>query len=156
MSSLPNIVSPNSNQLKKKCLEVFRKKKIVSWAVCGKFNTQAVNKSKNIIMKMSWWRLFNFTLHGVILFSILVFVISINNLICVLLCTIHSLCLSVFSTPAGLHGLYSLSYMWYSAFNSTVVVLIGLLVSLITGMGIICGPQPCWWPTILHRTYYLS
>ncbi|XP_060790487.1 solute carrier family 5 member 6 isoform X2 [Neoarius graeffei] len=37
------------------------------------------------------------------------------------------------STPVGLHGLYSLSYMWYSAFNSTVVVLIGLLVSLITG-----------------------
>ncbi|KAM9465861.1 solute carrier family 5 member 6 isoform 1-T2 [Clarias gariepinus] len=37
------------------------------------------------------------------------------------------------SKPVGLHGLYSLSYMWYSALNSTVVVLIGLLVSLITG-----------------------
>lgn len=37
------------------------------------------------------------------------------------------------SKPVGLHGFYSLSYMWYSALNSTVVVLIGLLVSLITG-----------------------
>ncbi|KAF5909637.1 sodium-dependent multivitamin transporter-like, partial [Clarias magur] len=36
------------------------------------------------------------------------------------------------SKPDGLHGLYSISYMWYSALNSTVVVLIGLLVSLIT------------------------
>ncbi|XP_027028045.1 solute carrier family 5 member 6 isoform X1 [Tachysurus fulvidraco] len=37
------------------------------------------------------------------------------------------------SKPVGLHGFYSLSYMWYSALNSTVVVIIGLLVSLITG-----------------------
>ncbi|XP_072545399.1 solute carrier family 5 member 6 isoform X2 [Salminus brasiliensis] len=36
------------------------------------------------------------------------------------------------SKPIGLHGFYSLSYMWYSALNSSVVVLIGLIVSLIT------------------------
>ncbi|KAK1793308.1 hypothetical protein P4O66_011703 [Electrophorus voltai] len=37
------------------------------------------------------------------------------------------------SKPVGLYALYSLSYMWYSALNSSVVILIGLIVSLITG-----------------------
>ncbi|XP_046692163.1 solute carrier family 5 member 6a isoform X2 [Silurus meridionalis] len=35
--------------------------------------------------------------------------------------------------PTGLQALYSLSYMWYSAHNSTTVVVVGLLVSLLTG-----------------------
>ncbi|XP_029965814.1 solute carrier family 5 member 6a [Salarias fasciatus] len=35
--------------------------------------------------------------------------------------------------PSGVEALYSLSYMWYSAHNSATVVLVGLLVSLITG-----------------------
>lgn len=35
--------------------------------------------------------------------------------------------------PAGVEALYSLSYMWYSAHNSTAVVVVGLLVSFITG-----------------------
>ncbi|KAM7395044.1 hypothetical protein PAMA_006679 [Pampus argenteus] len=35
--------------------------------------------------------------------------------------------------PTGVEALYSLSYMWYSAHNSTVVVVVGLLVSLLTG-----------------------
>lgn len=35
--------------------------------------------------------------------------------------------------PVGLEALYSLSYMWYSAHNSTTVVLVGLVVSLLTG-----------------------
>ncbi|TSN30257.1 Sodium-dependent multivitamin transporter [Bagarius yarrelli] len=35
--------------------------------------------------------------------------------------------------PSGLHALYSLSYMWYSAHNSATVVVVGLLVSLLTG-----------------------
>lgn len=35
--------------------------------------------------------------------------------------------------PTGVEALYSLSYMWYSAHNSTTVVVVGLLVSLITG-----------------------
>uniref|UniRef100_A0A8C6S539 Sodium-dependent multivitamin transporter n=1 Tax=Neogobius melanostomus TaxID=47308 RepID=A0A8C6S539_9GOBI len=35
--------------------------------------------------------------------------------------------------PAGVEALYSLSYMWYSAHNSTTVVIVGLLVSFITG-----------------------
>ncbi|NWZ17819.1 SC5A6 protein, partial [Agelaius phoeniceus] len=35
--------------------------------------------------------------------------------------------------PTGLQRFYSLSYMWYSAHNSTTVILVGLLVSLLTG-----------------------
>ncbi|XP_061609953.1 solute carrier family 5 member 6a isoform X1 [Phyllopteryx taeniolatus] len=35
--------------------------------------------------------------------------------------------------PTGVDALYSLSYMWYSAHNSTTVVVVGLLVSLLTG-----------------------
>lgn len=35
--------------------------------------------------------------------------------------------------PTGLEALYSLSYMWYSAHNSTTVVVVGLLVSFLTG-----------------------
>jgi len=38
-----------------------------------------------------------------------------------------------FSRPVGLHGFYSLSYMWYSALNSSTVVLIGLIISFMTG-----------------------
>ncbi|OPJ79319.1 sodium-dependent multivitamin transporter-like [Patagioenas fasciata monilis] len=36
-------------------------------------------------------------------------------------------------SPRGLQKFYRLSYMWYSAHNSTTVILVGLLVSLITG-----------------------
>ncbi|KAM6915147.1 solute carrier family 5 member 6a [Xenentodon cancila] len=35
--------------------------------------------------------------------------------------------------PAGVEALYSLSYMWYSAHNSATVVVVGLIVSLLTG-----------------------
>ncbi|XP_035278528.1 solute carrier family 5 member 6a isoform X1 [Anguilla rostrata] len=35
--------------------------------------------------------------------------------------------------PTGLQALYSLSYMWYSAHNSTTVVVVGLIVSFLTG-----------------------
>ncbi|KAK2892442.1 hypothetical protein Q8A67_012430 [Cirrhinus molitorella] len=35
--------------------------------------------------------------------------------------------------PKGLNGLYSLSYMWYSALNSFIVVLVGLIISFLTG-----------------------
>ncbi|XP_056283743.1 solute carrier family 5 member 6a [Pseudoliparis swirei] len=35
--------------------------------------------------------------------------------------------------PSGVEALYSLSYMWYSAHNSTTVVVVGLIVSLLTG-----------------------
>ncbi|XP_056111972.1 solute carrier family 5 member 6 isoform X2 [Rhinichthys klamathensis goyatoka] len=35
--------------------------------------------------------------------------------------------------PVGLQGFYSLSYMWYSALNSSTVVLIGLIISFMTG-----------------------
>ncbi|XP_050996519.1 sodium-dependent multivitamin transporter [Acomys russatus] len=37
------------------------------------------------------------------------------------------------SKPTGLQRLYSLSYLWYSAHNSTTVVVVGLIVSLLTG-----------------------
>nr|KAF6308466.1 solute carrier family 5 member 6 [Myotis myotis] len=37
------------------------------------------------------------------------------------------------SRPTGLQRLYSLSYLWYSAHNSTTVIVVGLLVSLLTG-----------------------
>ena len=35
--------------------------------------------------------------------------------------------------PTGVEALYSLSYMWYSAHNSTTVVVVGLIVSFLTG-----------------------
>uniref|UniRef100_A0A8C6P2X8 Sodium-dependent multivitamin transporter n=1 Tax=Nothobranchius furzeri TaxID=105023 RepID=A0A8C6P2X8_NOTFU len=38
-------------------------------------------------------------------------------------------------------ALYSLSYMWYSAHNSTTVVVVGLLVSLLTGTSWSRGPH---------------
>ncbi|XP_016064969.1 PREDICTED: sodium-dependent multivitamin transporter isoform X2 [Miniopterus natalensis] len=37
------------------------------------------------------------------------------------------------SRPTGLQRLYSLSYLWYSAHNSTTVIVVGLIVSLLTG-----------------------
>lgn len=36
-------------------------------------------------------------------------------------------------SPTGVEALYSLSYMWYSAHNSTTVVVVGLIVSFLTG-----------------------
>uniref|UniRef100_A0A4X2M052 Sodium-dependent multivitamin transporter n=1 Tax=Vombatus ursinus TaxID=29139 RepID=A0A4X2M052_VOMUR len=35
--------------------------------------------------------------------------------------------------PTGLQRFYSLSYLWYSAHNSTTVIVVGLLVSFLTG-----------------------
>lgn len=35
--------------------------------------------------------------------------------------------------PTGVEALYSLSYMWYSAHNSATVVVVGLIISLLTG-----------------------
>ena len=35
--------------------------------------------------------------------------------------------------PTGLQRLYSLSYLWYSAHNSTTVIVVGLAVSLLSG-----------------------
>ncbi|KAH0517344.1 Sodium-dependent multivitamin transporter [Microtus ochrogaster] len=37
------------------------------------------------------------------------------------------------SKPTGLQRFYSLSYLWYSAHNSTTVIVVGLIVSLLTG-----------------------
>ncbi|NXA10632.1 SC5A6 protein, partial [Sapayoa aenigma] len=45
--------------------------------------------------------------------------------------------------PTGLQRFYSLSYMWYSAHNSTTVILVGVLVSLLTGeCRAVWGPTP--------------
>ncbi|XP_019060191.1 sodium-dependent multivitamin transporter isoform X1 [Fukomys damarensis] len=41
--------------------------------------------------------------------------------------------LSTLSRPTGLQRFYSLSYLWYSAHNSTTVIVVGLIVSLLTG-----------------------
>uniref|UniRef100_A0AAQ4P9J5 Solute carrier family 5 member 6 n=1 Tax=Gasterosteus aculeatus aculeatus TaxID=481459 RepID=A0AAQ4P9J5_GASAC len=38
-----------------------------------------------------------------------------------------------FSKPSGLNRFYSLSYMWYSAFSCFAVILIGLIISFLTG-----------------------
>ncbi|MEQ2240024.1 hypothetical protein ILYODFUR_010646 [Ilyodon furcidens] len=40
---------------------------------------------------------------------------------------------NVTSRPTGLQRFYSLSYMWYSAFNCSTVILIGLIISFLTG-----------------------
>ncbi|XP_020839502.1 sodium-dependent multivitamin transporter [Phascolarctos cinereus] len=40
---------------------------------------------------------------------------------------------SAMSTPTGLQRFYNLSYLWYSAHNSTTVIVVGLLVSFLTG-----------------------
>lgn len=43
------------------------------------------------------------------------------------------------SKPTGLQRFYSLSYLWYSAHNSTTVIVVGLAVSVLTGG---CGAGP--------------
>ncbi|NXX61800.1 SC5A6 protein, partial [Scopus umbretta] len=53
--------------------------------------------------------------------------------------------------PTGLQKFYSLSYMWYSAHNSTTVILVGLLVSLLTGE-LQGGPTPA--AAVDPRTIY--
>uniref|UniRef100_A0A665XE04 Sodium-dependent multivitamin transporter-like n=1 Tax=Echeneis naucrates TaxID=173247 RepID=A0A665XE04_ECHNA len=47
---------------------------------------------------------------------------------------------SLSSRPSGLKRFYSLSYMWYSAFNCFTVILIGLIISFLTGgRGLVCA-----------------
>ncbi|XP_066122839.1 sodium-dependent multivitamin transporter isoform X1 [Saccopteryx bilineata] len=53
-----------------------------------------------------------------------------SNLSAVTLTTLTS---TTLSRPTGLQRLYSLSYLWYSAHNSTTVIVVGLIVSLLTG-----------------------
>lgn len=47
--------------------------------------------------------------------------------------TMTTLMPSTLSKPTGLQQFYSLSYLWYSAHNSTTVIVVGLIVSLLTG-----------------------
>ncbi|XP_072221312.1 solute carrier family 5 member 6 [Leuresthes tenuis] len=37
------------------------------------------------------------------------------------------------SRPSGVKRFYSLSYMWYSAFNCSIVIIVGLIISFLTG-----------------------
>ncbi|KAG8013157.1 Sodium-dependent multivitamin transporter [Nibea albiflora] len=48
---------------------------------------------------------------------------------------------SLFSRPSGLKRFYSLSYMWYSAVNCLTVVLIGLIISFLTGTRVLYKPD---------------
>lgn len=48
-------------------------------------------------------------------------------------------------TQSGLQRFYSLSYMWYSGFSCLSVVLVGLAVSLLTGM-----PAPLHYQCLAH------
>ncbi|XP_006835264.1 PREDICTED: sodium-dependent multivitamin transporter [Chrysochloris asiatica] len=54
-----------------------------------------------------------------------------SNLTAVTMTTLMPL--TTLSTPTGLQRFYSLSYLWYSAHNSTTVIVVGLAVSLLTG-----------------------
>uniref|UniRef100_A0A8C6H4T7 Sodium-dependent multivitamin transporter n=1 Tax=Mus spicilegus TaxID=10103 RepID=A0A8C6H4T7_MUSSI len=47
--------------------------------------------------------------------------------------TVTTVMPSTLSKPTGLQHFYSLSYLWYSAHNSTTVIVVGLIVSLLTG-----------------------
>ncbi|KAM6179248.1 sodium-dependent multivitamin transporter [Erethizon dorsatum] len=53
------------------------------------------------------------------------------NLTCATVTTLMPL--TTLSKPTGLQRFYSLSYLWYSAHNSTTVIVVGLIVSLLTG-----------------------
>uniref|UniRef100_A0A8D0VFB4 Sodium-dependent multivitamin transporter n=1 Tax=Sus scrofa TaxID=9823 RepID=A0A8D0VFB4_PIG len=57
------------------------------------------------------------------------------------------------SKPTGLQRFYSLSYLWYSAHNSTTVIVVGLAVSVLTGemRGRTLNPRTIYpvWPRLL-------
>uniref|UniRef100_A0A8U8B615 Sodium-dependent multivitamin transporter n=1 Tax=Geospiza parvula TaxID=87175 RepID=A0A8U8B615_GEOPR len=66
---------------------------------------------------------------------------TVGNLSTVLATTLLPPTSAPAPSPTGLQRFYSLSYMWYSAHNSTTVILVGVLVSLLTGE---CGvPGGC-------------
>ena len=58
---------------------------------------------------------------------------------------------SVLPRPTGLQRLYSLSYLWYSAHNSTTVIVVGLIVSLLTGERV-CGRLTETWGGLREGT----
>ncbi|KAM9240848.1 LOW QUALITY PROTEIN: sodium-dependent multivitamin transporter [Leptosomus discolor] len=58
---------------------------------------------------------------------------AVGNLTTVLAATLLAPTTPAPQSPTGLQKFYSLSYLWYSAHNSTTVILVGLLVSLLTG-----------------------
>lgn len=71
---------------------------------------------------------------------------------------------SLFSRPTGLRRFYSLSYMWYSGFSCFTVILIGLIISFLTGRRtLICSQTPSslelislwnvWWMTLFQAPW---
>ncbi|XP_075964371.1 solute carrier family 5 member 6 [Anarhichas minor] len=77
---------------------------------------------------------------------------------------IHTAALGNFtlSRPSGLNRFYSLSYMWYSAFNCFTVILTGLIISFLTGpmkeedvtpgtIYPLCGKLLCFLPEHLKK-----
>lgn len=58
---------------------------------------------------------------------------------------------SLCSRPSGLKRFYSLSYMWYSAFNCCTVILIGLIISFLTGR-----PAPPWAHALYNQEPFFS
>lgn len=53
----------------------------------------------------------------------------------------------VCSRSSGLQKFYSLSYMWYSGFSCSAVILMGLVVSFLTGRGVPANfHAQCNWP----------
>lgn len=75
----------------------------------------------------------------------------------------HLRCVFFLYRPSGVQALYSLSYMWYSAHNSATVVVVGLLVSFLTGKVFLnrwasflyLRYKFHFW-VLIHRTIYLQ
>ncbi|KAJ8009137.1 hypothetical protein DPEC_G00085770 [Dallia pectoralis] len=58
--------------------------------------------------------------------------------------------------PRGVQALYNLSYLWYSAHNSTTVVIVGLIVSLLTGPSKEKDLTPgTVYPVLCHLLFFL-
>ncbi|KAG7244221.1 hypothetical protein INR49_004294 [Caranx melampygus] len=56
-----------------------------------------------------------------------------DNMTTTVMTTLASVTTAKPTRPTGVEALYSLSYMWYSAHNSATVVVVGLIVSFLTG-----------------------
>ncbi len=69
-----------------------------------------------------------------------------NSKVCVNCC--HVSCWStlslLFSRPSGLKRFYSLSYMWYSGFNCFTVIIVGLIISFLTGRRVLTCAHALW------------
>ncbi|XP_074065952.1 sodium-dependent multivitamin transporter [Macrotis lagotis] len=69
--------------------------------------------------------------------------------------TVTTLMPSPVSKPTGLQRFYNLSYLWYSAHSSTTVIVVGLLVSFLTGGTRDQPPDPRTIYPVLPRLFAL-